>query len=193
MRPFSPPKDVLNRRRRLHLPRPSRFRTHSMRDSRRSAGTSRWHQNIYTNGFGARKDSTARYERWKLLDTATHATYCDPERTHGQRTYLGIMMAGFPNLFLMTGPSERRRQKPDDPFLRAARRLDRRLPPISARGISPIDAALDAEDAWMRTTTRPRTVRAICRRTHGMLEPARQTPASSCRMPAASASIKRVR
>ena len=51
----------------------------------------------------------------------------------GPRTYLGIMMAGFPEPVHDHGAAKPWREEPDDPQLRAARRLDRGLPGASAR------------------------------------------------------------
>jgi cyclohexanone monooxygenase len=76
---------------------------------------------IFATGFDAMTGAM------REIDIHTDAglsirTKCDG----GPRTYLGIMMSGFPNLFM-------RRQKPDDLGVRAARRLDCGLPPAPAR------------------------------------------------------------
>src|ERR1700730_1837916 len=52
---------------------------------------------------------------------------------HGPHTYLGIMIAGFPNLFMITGPQSPGVKKSDDIGLRAARRLDRGLHAVPER------------------------------------------------------------
>ncbi len=50
----------------------------------------------------------------------------------GPRTYLGLGMAGFPNLFTITGPGSPSVLDQHAPHHRAARRLDRRLSRVSA-------------------------------------------------------------
>jgi cyclohexanone monooxygenase len=51
----------------------------------------------------------------KEIDIHTDAGMSVREKwEHGPRTYLGIMIAGFPNLFMITGPAEPWRQKSDD-------------------------------------------------------------------------------
>ena len=41
----------------------------------------------------------------KEIDICTdEGTTIEEKWAHGPRTYLGIMMAGFPNLFMITGP-----------------------------------------------------------------------------------------
>ena len=51
----------------------------------------------------------------------------------GPRTYLGLMSAGFPNLFMITGPGSPSVLSQHDRLDRAACRLDRRLPRLHAR------------------------------------------------------------
>ena len=51
----------------------------------------------------------------------------------GPRTYLGIAVAGFPNLFMITGPGQPVRAQQHDRLDRAACGLDRRLHRLSAR------------------------------------------------------------
>ena len=43
------------------------------------------------------------------------AARCSEKWADGPRTYLGLMVAGFPNLFTITGPGSPRREEPDDP------------------------------------------------------------------------------
>jgi cyclohexanone monooxygenase len=70
---------------------------------------------------------------------------------HGPRTYLGIMMAGFPNLFLVTGP-----QSPgvkSQMILACEQHVDwiaDCLQYLRDHGYSRIEAEPDAEDAWVR-------------------------------------------
>jgi cyclohexanone monooxygenase len=52
----------------------------------------------------------------------------------GPRTYLGLMSAGFPNLFVITGPGSPSVTVEHDRLDRAACRLDRRLPWLCATG-----------------------------------------------------------
>ena len=51
----------------------------------------------------------------------------------GPRTYLGLSVAGFPNLFLITGPGESFGSDQHGRLHRTARELDRRLPPVPGR------------------------------------------------------------
>ena len=69
----------------------------------------------------------------------------------GPRTYLGLMSAGFPNLFVITGPGSPSVLSQHDRLDRAARRLDRRLHRLHARA-RPRHAwrrRRDAEDKWV--------------------------------------------
>ena len=69
---------------------------------------------------------------------------------HGPRTYLGIMIAGFPNLFMITGP-----QSPgvkSQMILSCEQHVDwiaDCLQYLRGRGFSRIEAEQDAEDAWV--------------------------------------------
>lgn len=69
---------------------------------------------------------------------------------HGPRTYLGIMIAGFPNLFMITGP-----QSPgvkSQMILACEQHVDwiaDCVQYIRNRGFSYIEAEEDAEDAWL--------------------------------------------
>jgi cyclohexanone monooxygenase len=70
---------------------------------------------------------------------------------HGPRTYLGIMMAGFPNLFMITGP-----QSPgvkSQMILACEQHVDwiaDCLLYLRERGFARIEAEPEAEDAWVR-------------------------------------------
>jgi cyclohexanone monooxygenase len=70
---------------------------------------------------------------------------------HGPRTYLGIMMAGFPNLFMITGP-----QSPgvkSQMILSCEQHVDwiaDCLRYLRDRGFARIEAEREAEDAWVR-------------------------------------------
>ena len=70
---------------------------------------------------------------------------------HGPRTYLGIMAAGFPNLFMITGP-----QSPgvkSQMILACEQHVDwiaDCMQYLRAHGFSRIDAEEEAEDAWVR-------------------------------------------
>jgi cyclohexanone monooxygenase len=69
---------------------------------------------------------------------------------HGPRTYLGIMIAGFPNLFMITGP-----QSPgvkSQMILACEQHVDwiaDCVQYLRNRGFSRIEAEDDAEDAWL--------------------------------------------
>ncbi len=70
---------------------------------------------------------------------------------HGPRTYLGIMMAGFPNLFMITGP-----QSPgvkSQMILACEQHVDwiaDCLRYLRDHGFARIEAEQEAEDAWVR-------------------------------------------
>jgi cyclohexanone monooxygenase len=70
---------------------------------------------------------------------------------HGPRTYLGIMIAGFPNLFMITGP-----QSPgvkSQMILACEQHVDwiaGCVQYLRNRGFSRIEAEEDAEDAWVQ-------------------------------------------
>ena len=71
--------------------------------------------------------------------------------THGTRTYLGLMVHGFPNLFTITGPGEPVGVLEHDDLDRAARRLDRGLPGAPAREPTRRRSRprKEAEDFWV--------------------------------------------
>lgn len=88
----------------------------------------------------------------KEIDIHTDAEMSIQQKwEHGPRTYLGIMIAGFPNLFMITGP-----QSPgvkSQMILSCEQHVDwiaDCLQYLRARGISRIEAEQDAEDAWVR-------------------------------------------
>ena len=70
---------------------------------------------------------------------------------HGPRTYLGLMIAGFPNLFMITGP-----QSPgvkSQMILACEQHVDWIADCVAylrARGFARIEAEEDAEDAWVQ-------------------------------------------
>jgi hypothetical protein len=70
---------------------------------------------------------------------------------YGPRTYLGIMIAGFPNLFMITGP-----QSPgvkSQMILACEQHVDwiaDCVQYLRKRGLACIEAEEDAEDAWLR-------------------------------------------
>jgi cation diffusion facilitator CzcD-associated flavoprotein CzcO len=72
---------------------------------------------------------------------------------HGPRTYLGLMSAGFPNLFMITGP-----QSPSvlsNMFVSIEYHVDwiaDALERLREQGLSRMEAELDAEDNWVNTT-----------------------------------------
>lgn len=72
---------------------------------------------------------------------------------HGPRTYLGLMSAGFPNLFTITGP-----QSPSvlsNMMTSIEYHVDwitRALEHLHENGLNRMEAALDAEDNWVNTT-----------------------------------------
>ncbi|MEV0598730.1 NAD(P)/FAD-dependent oxidoreductase [Streptomyces sp. NPDC050315] len=72
---------------------------------------------------------------------------------HGPRTYLGLMSAGFPNLFMVTGP-----QSPSvlsNMMTSIEYHVDwitRALEYLREHGLSRMEPALDAEDNWVNTT-----------------------------------------
>ncbi|MFI8997765.1 flavin-containing monooxygenase [Streptomyces sp. NPDC053542] len=72
---------------------------------------------------------------------------------HGPRTYLGLMSAGFPNLFMITGP-----QSPSvlsNMMTSIEYHVDwvtRALEYLREHGLNRMEAAPDAEDNWVNTT-----------------------------------------
>jgi cyclohexanone monooxygenase len=72
---------------------------------------------------------------------------------HGPRTYLGLMSAGFPNLFMITGP-----QSPSvlsNMFVSIEYHVDwiaGALEHLREHGLSRMEADIDAEDNWVNTT-----------------------------------------
>jgi cyclohexanone monooxygenase len=83
---------------------------------------------VFATGFDAMTGAM------KEIDIHTDAGMSIREKwEHGPRTYLGIMMAGFPKSIHDHRPTEPRRQKSDDPGMRTACGLDRRLPAVHAQ------------------------------------------------------------
>ena len=101
---------------------------------------------VFATGFDAMTGAM------KEIDIHTDAGMSIQQKwEHGPRTYLGIMIAGFPNLFMITGP-----QSPgvkSQMILSCEQHVDwiaDCLEYLRARGISGIEAEQDAEDAWVR-------------------------------------------
>ena len=69
---------------------------------------------------------------------------------HGPRTYLGLMSAGFPNLFLVTGPGSP--SVLSNMVVSIEQHVDwiaECIDHLVARQLSTIEASVDAEDAWV--------------------------------------------
>ncbi|MER7986169.1 hypothetical protein ABTY53_11260 [Streptomyces noursei] len=72
---------------------------------------------------------------------------------HGPRTYLGLMSAGFPNLFTVTGP-----QSPSvlsnmvTSIEQHVGWISRALEHLRDRGLTRMEATVEKEDAWVTTT-----------------------------------------
>jgi cyclohexanone monooxygenase len=88
----------------------------------------------------------------KEIDIHTDAGVSIREKwEHGPRTYLGIMIAGFPNLFMITGP-----QSPgvkSQMILACEQHVDwiaDCLRYLRERGLTRIEAEQDAEDSWVQ-------------------------------------------
>jgi cyclohexanone monooxygenase len=101
---------------------------------------------VFATGFDAMTGAM------KEIDIHTDAGLSVQQRWRdGPRTYLGIMMAGFPNLFMITGP-----QSPgvkSQMILACEQHADwiaNCLQYLSQYGYSRIEANQDAEDAWVR-------------------------------------------
>ena len=69
----------------------------------------------------------------------------------GPRTYLGLQVAGFPNLFTITGPGSPSVLTQHDGLHRAARRLDRRLHrhTLAATATTRIEAEPRPRTSWV--------------------------------------------
>ena len=68
----------------------------------------------------------------------------------GPRAYLGLQTAGFPNLFMITGPGSP--SIVSNVMLSIEQHVDwiaRCIADLEARGVSAIEAEVDAEDAWV--------------------------------------------
>jgi cyclohexanone monooxygenase len=101
---------------------------------------------VFATGFDAMTGAM------KEIDIHTDAGMSIGQKwEHGPRTYLGIMIAGFPNLFMITGP-----QSPgvkSQMILSCEQHVDwiaDCLQYLRARGFSRIEAEQDAEDAWVQ-------------------------------------------
>ena len=101
---------------------------------------------VFATGFDAMTGAM------KEIDIHTDAGLSIQQRWQdGPRTYLGIMMAGFPNLFMITGP-----QSPgvkSQMILACEQHADwiaNCLQYLSQHGYSRIEANQDAEDSWVR-------------------------------------------
>ena len=109
----------------------------------------------------------------------------------GPRTYLGVATAGFPNLWMITGPGQPVGAEQHDGLHRAARRLDRRCDGLRARARRPGRSTRPRPPRTSGPSTSPRSATRRCSRwrTPGTWAPT--CPASrgcSCPTSAASAS-----
>jgi cyclohexanone monooxygenase len=100
---------------------------------------------VFATGFDAMTGAM------KEIDIRTDAGISIKEKwEHGPRTYLGIMMAGFPNLFMITGP-----QSPgvkSQMILACEQHVDwiaDCLQYMRDRGFSRVEAEQTAEEAWV--------------------------------------------
>ena len=86
--------------------------------------------------------------------------------SEGPRTYLGLAMAGFPNLFTDHRPGQPVGAHQHAADHRAARRLDRRHASryLRARGFARIEPSAQAEDEWVAHVSEVagRTLRYTC-------------------------------
>jgi cyclohexanone monooxygenase len=101
---------------------------------------------VFATGFDAMTGAM------KEIDIHTDAGMSIREKwEHGPRTYLGIMIAGFPNLFMITGP-----QSPgvkSQMILACEQHVDwisDCMQYLRDHGFSRIEAEEDAEDAWVQ-------------------------------------------
>ena len=101
---------------------------------------------VFATGFDAMTGAM------KEIDIHTDAGMSIRDKwEHGPRTYLGIMIAGFPNLFMITGP-----QSPgvkSQMILACEQHVDwiaDCMEYLRAHGYSRIEAEEDAEDAWVQ-------------------------------------------
>jgi len=101
---------------------------------------------VFATGFDAMTGAM------KEIDIHTDAGVSIREKwEHGPRTYLGIMIAGFPNLFMITGP-----QSPgvkSQMILACEQHVDwiaDCIQYLRDHGFSRIEAEEDAEDTWVR-------------------------------------------
>jgi cyclohexanone monooxygenase len=101
---------------------------------------------VFATGFDAMTGAM------KEIDIHTDAgASINQKWEHGPRTYLGIMIAGFPNLFMITGP-----QSPgvkSQMILACEQHVDwiaDCMQYLRGHGFSRIEAEQDAEDAWVQ-------------------------------------------
>src|ERR1700745_1319487 len=101
---------------------------------------------VFATGFDAMTGAM------KEIDIHTDAGMSVREKwEHGPRTHLGIMIAGFPNLFMITGP-----QSPgvkSQMILACEQHVDwiwDSLTALREHGFSRIEAEIDAEDGWVQ-------------------------------------------
>jgi cyclohexanone monooxygenase len=101
---------------------------------------------VFATGFDAMTGAM------KEIDIHTDAGMSIREKwEHGPRTYLGIMIAGFPNLFMITGP-----QSPgvkSQMILACEQHVDwisDCMQYLRDHGFSRVEAEEDAEDAWVQ-------------------------------------------
>ena len=143
---------------------------------------------VFATGFDAMTGAM------KEIDIHTDAGISIREKwQHGPRTYLGIMMAGFPNLFMITGP-----QSPGvkSQMILACDSMSTGSPIASstcaAAGCRASKRNRPPRMPGSDTTTRSRIARSIRWRIRGMSAPiSLGSRASSCRLSAASPPIKR--
>jgi hypothetical protein len=134
---------------------------------------------VFATGFDAMTGAM------KEIDIHTDAGMSVREKWEpGPRTYLGITIAGFPNLFMITGP-----QSPgvkSQMILACEQHVDwiaDCTQYLLDHGFSRIEAQEDAEALGYGTTTRSRIGRSIRWLTHGTSAPiSRGNPMCSCRM-----------
>ena len=100
---------------------------------------------VFATGYDALTGALARIDIRGLQGRTLHDKWA-----HGPRTYLGLMTAGFPNLFIVTGPGS--------PSVlvnmivgieQHVEWITRCLLDLRAMGQTRIDATVDAEDRWV--------------------------------------------
>ena len=100
---------------------------------------------VFATGYDALTGALARIDIRGMAEQTLRDKWA-----HGPRTYLGLMTAGFPNLFIVTGPGS--------PSVlvnmivgieQHVQWISRCLRDLRAQGQTRIDATLDAEDRWV--------------------------------------------